>query len=197
MGKPVIATGYSGNLAFMDEENCLLVPYRTVRVPPGCEPYPVDAEWADPDLDVAARYLRDVWEAPDVARQLGARAREQTSTAALPSEPQSSWLRGSTSFGTSGARGRRKPLSSSCREPAHRSGRALAGARRAPTPPTAPVAVPRRAAGLRRRARRRTPRKSMRSAVAAAIWTDEGELLPHEHTSAHSSAEATEMRRTA
>ena len=43
----------------------------------GCEPYPVDAEWADPDLDVAARYLRDVWEAPDVARQLGARAREQ------------------------------------------------------------------------------------------------------------------------
>ena len=26
-GKPVIATGYSGNLAFMDEENSLLVPY--------------------------------------------------------------------------------------------------------------------------------------------------------------------------
>ena len=38
--RPVIATGYSGNLTFMDEGNSLLVPYRTASVPPGCEPYP-------------------------------------------------------------------------------------------------------------------------------------------------------------
>ena len=32
-GKPVIATGYSGNLEFMGERDGLLVPYRLVDVP--------------------------------------------------------------------------------------------------------------------------------------------------------------------
>ena len=33
-GKPVIATGYSGNLEFMDEASSYLVPYDLVEVPP-------------------------------------------------------------------------------------------------------------------------------------------------------------------
>jgi len=74
--KPVIATGFSGNVAFMDESNSLLVPYRLASVPPGCEPYPVTAQWADPDLDAAAELMRDVWESPKKARELGRRAQE-------------------------------------------------------------------------------------------------------------------------
>ena len=35
LGKPVIATGYSGNLEFMDEDNSVLVPYSKVRIPMG------------------------------------------------------------------------------------------------------------------------------------------------------------------
>ena len=35
VGKPVIATGYSGNLDFMTEENSFLVHYKVGVVPPG------------------------------------------------------------------------------------------------------------------------------------------------------------------
>jgi glycosyltransferase involved in cell wall biosynthesis len=74
--KPVIATGFSGNMTFMDERNSLLVPYRVTTIPAGCDPYPVGAEWAEPDLDSAANLMRQVYENQDWARRLGRRARE-------------------------------------------------------------------------------------------------------------------------
>ena len=40
LGKPVIATGYSGNLQFMTEANSFLVPWTSTTIPSGCEPYP-------------------------------------------------------------------------------------------------------------------------------------------------------------
>ena len=39
-GKPVIATGYSGNLDFMDDENSYLVDYELVPIGEGAAPYP-------------------------------------------------------------------------------------------------------------------------------------------------------------
>jgi glycosyltransferase involved in cell wall biosynthesis len=74
-GKPVVATGYSGNLSFMSDENSYLVPYRKTMVPRGCAPYPPGAEWADPDLRAAARLLRQVWEGQEEARARGERGR--------------------------------------------------------------------------------------------------------------------------
>jgi len=62
LGKPVIATGYSGNLHFMTPENSYLVNYVMSSVPPGCNPYPETAIWAEPDLDEAARFMREVYE---------------------------------------------------------------------------------------------------------------------------------------
>jgi glycosyltransferase involved in cell wall biosynthesis len=67
LGKPVIATGYSGNLDFMTEENSFLVPYEMAEVPPGCEPYLPGTPWAEPDVDVAARLMRQVVDEPDLA----------------------------------------------------------------------------------------------------------------------------------
>jgi glycosyltransferase involved in cell wall biosynthesis len=61
IGKPVIATGYSGNLSFMTEANSYLVRWRPGVVPKGAEPYPAGAFWADPDLDHAAELLRHVF----------------------------------------------------------------------------------------------------------------------------------------
>ena len=58
LGKPTIATAYSGNIAFMTPENSFLVPWRPGRVPPGCEPYPKGDCWAEPDLDAAASLMR-------------------------------------------------------------------------------------------------------------------------------------------
>lgn len=71
LGKPVIATRYSGNLAFMNDEVSYLVDYDLTTVPPGCEPYPAGSEWADPDLDHAALLMRQVYDDQEAARQRG------------------------------------------------------------------------------------------------------------------------------
>ena len=57
-GKPVIATGYSGNLEFMREHESLLVPYRLVDVPESWWAHAPGAVWAEPDVGAAARLMR-------------------------------------------------------------------------------------------------------------------------------------------
>lgn len=75
-GKPVVATGYSGNVDFMTESTSRLVPYRLVDIPTGIDPYPRGADWADPDVEVAAAAMRELYEDPELAGELGRRARE-------------------------------------------------------------------------------------------------------------------------
>jgi glycosyltransferase involved in cell wall biosynthesis len=88
LGKPVIATGYSGNLHFMTAENSYLVDFQVGAVPDGCAPYPKGAVWADPDVDHAARLMREVYDRPELAAnrsQRGAadiRARHTTAASA-------------------------------------------------------------------------------------------------------------------
>ncbi len=74
IGKPVIATGHSGNLAFMNADNSLLVAHSMVQVPAGCEPYPATSTWAEPDVRQAAAYMRLVFDDPATAQRLGAAA---------------------------------------------------------------------------------------------------------------------------
>jgi glycosyltransferase involved in cell wall biosynthesis len=74
VGKPVIATGYSGNLDFMTAENGLLVDYELVPIGPGSPPYPADGEWADPNIEHAAALMRLVFDDPSAATALGVRA---------------------------------------------------------------------------------------------------------------------------
>lgn len=61
LGKPVIATRYGGNLDFMTNENSYLVDHGWTKVGPGAHPYPADATWAEPDLEHAARLMREVF----------------------------------------------------------------------------------------------------------------------------------------
>jgi glycosyltransferase involved in cell wall biosynthesis len=75
LGKPVVATGYSGNLAFMDERNSHLVPYRLVDVPEDWWAHEPGAQWAEPDVAAAAVLMRQVWEDQGTAGALGALAR--------------------------------------------------------------------------------------------------------------------------
>ena len=77
LGKPVIATRYSGNLDLMDDETALLVPARRVAVGPGASPYDPESCWGEPDLGVAAEQMRRVVARPEEARDLGSRARRQ------------------------------------------------------------------------------------------------------------------------
>jgi glycosyltransferase involved in cell wall biosynthesis/SAM-dependent methyltransferase len=71
LGKPVVATGYSGNVDFMRPENSYLVDHELVPIGPGNDPYPAEAEWAEPDLDHAATLLRQVFDDQDEARRRG------------------------------------------------------------------------------------------------------------------------------
>ena len=75
-GRPVIATGYSGNLDFMTPDNSLLVGYRSVEIPASARPYGPPTRWAEPDLAEAVRQLRWVHEHPAEAAELGLRAQE-------------------------------------------------------------------------------------------------------------------------
>jgi hypothetical protein len=74
LGKPVIATAYSGTLEFMDVTNSWLVDHDLVEIGPGCDPYPADGFWAEPDLEDAARAMREVVDDPNLAHERGARA---------------------------------------------------------------------------------------------------------------------------
>ena len=77
LGKPVIATGYSGNLDFMDPSTAYLVGHGLSEVGPGVDIYPADGVWAEPDLDHAAELMRRVVSEPAEAAAKGARAREE------------------------------------------------------------------------------------------------------------------------
>jgi glycosyltransferase involved in cell wall biosynthesis len=68
LGKPVIATGYSGNLDFMSPDTSYLVPWKRVKVGKGAEAYSSRATWAEPNIEVAAEMMRSVYENPEQAR---------------------------------------------------------------------------------------------------------------------------------
>ena len=57
-GKPVIATGYSGNLDFMNKYNSCLVPFKLVKVRKGEYPYGKNQFWAEPSIAEAGRYMK-------------------------------------------------------------------------------------------------------------------------------------------
>lgn len=84
MGKPVIGTGYSGNLAFMDSDNSMLVDYEVTDVPASAGPYPEGAKWAEPDVEHAAELMRSVYEDQERAAELGARAKSQIAARCSP-----------------------------------------------------------------------------------------------------------------
>ena len=74
LGRPVVATGWSGNMDFMDADSTVLVPFRLVpaRDPRGVLEAP-GAMWAEPDVGAAAEALRRLADDPEARRALGAR----------------------------------------------------------------------------------------------------------------------------
>lgn len=72
MGKPVIATNYSGNLAFMHPGNSLLVDYRLTEIAADNPIYKGGNFWADPSVEHAAALMRQCYEEPEEAGALAA-----------------------------------------------------------------------------------------------------------------------------
>jgi glycosyltransferase involved in cell wall biosynthesis len=81
LGKPVVATGWSGNMSFMDRSNSCLVTYELVPVRSSIHVYSEEvlgprAVWANPDVSNAAEWMRVLVERPDVRAAIGHNARE-------------------------------------------------------------------------------------------------------------------------
>ncbi len=76
LGKPVIATGWSGNMDFMNSGNSCPAGYELVTLDRTYRPYPAGQQWAEPDLDHAAALMRRVFEDSGYRTQIGERARD-------------------------------------------------------------------------------------------------------------------------
>lgn len=70
-GKPVIATGYSGNLDFMNEEISILVRFKLINVIEGSYPHAKGQVWAEPDVENAVYYSLRLLDDRDYGRNLG------------------------------------------------------------------------------------------------------------------------------
>jgi len=83
-GKPVVATGWSGNLTFMNHANACLVDYRLVPLSNAQALHaaryrPRSARWAEPDVDHAASWMRYLAAHPHARAEIGHRARTDMS----------------------------------------------------------------------------------------------------------------------
>ena len=74
MGKPVVATAYSGNMEFMTTNNSCLVDYRMIVVREGEYPHAAGQQWADPDSWHAAHHMRALYQDRGLANSLGQQA---------------------------------------------------------------------------------------------------------------------------
>lgn len=62
LGTPTIATNWSSNTEFMTEENSCLVDYNLISIDKNCGIYKAGYRWADPDLNVAAKFILKLFE---------------------------------------------------------------------------------------------------------------------------------------
>jgi Glycosyl transferases group 1 len=70
LAKPVIATSYSSNMDFMDEQSSFLVPYKLIEIERHHGPYKKGYVWADPDLDHAAALMQQIVAERDAAARV-------------------------------------------------------------------------------------------------------------------------------
>jgi glycosyltransferase involved in cell wall biosynthesis len=88
LGIPVVATAYSGNLQFMDEQSAALVGYQLVPVEDPARVYgkTPGAVWAEPDVGDAAEQLRRLGDDAAWRSTLGERGRVRAQAALNGSE---------------------------------------------------------------------------------------------------------------
>lgn len=75
LGKPTIATGWSGNMDYMNSSVSYPVDYRLIPVGEGEYVHGKGQVWADPDRSQALSALLDLIDDPDLAATVGAKAR--------------------------------------------------------------------------------------------------------------------------
>lgn len=74
LGKPVIGTGWSGNIDFMNNMNSCPVNYEMVKVGEDHGPYKAYQVWAEPDIEHAAYYMKMLISDQHWSKKLGDKA---------------------------------------------------------------------------------------------------------------------------
>lgn len=74
LGKPVIATEFSGNLDFMKPTNSFLVDYKLIPLQENDYPESAGQEWAEPDEKQAIDHINRLLESPQLGKQIGSQA---------------------------------------------------------------------------------------------------------------------------
>ena len=89
LGKPVVATGWSGNMDFMNADNALPVTFRLTPVSDPTGRYAPDPEavWAEPDIDDAANALKRLASDADLRARIGACAAADAAALRTPALP--------------------------------------------------------------------------------------------------------------
>ena len=80
LGKPVIATGYSGNMDFMNGDVAYLVGYDLIEVKSGQYPFFQGQFWADPNISQATELMGFISENPNEAKGMGQRGQRHIKT---------------------------------------------------------------------------------------------------------------------
>ncbi len=86
LGKPVIATAYSGNMDFMNVNNSFLVKYKFAEIEKDVGPYKAGSMWAEPDVNHAAELMRYVYEHQEASAEIGKIAAEDIKNKFNPHE---------------------------------------------------------------------------------------------------------------
>ncbi len=83
LGIPVVATGWSGNMQFMDEQSAALAGYKLIAMtdPTGVYGNIPGAVWAEPDIGHAAELLRRLGDDPAWRAELGQRGKAKAEAA--------------------------------------------------------------------------------------------------------------------
>ena len=75
LGTPVIATNWSANTEFMDENTACMVDCRLVKIEKDIPPFPAGGRWAEPDIRQAAAYMRKLYTDRQFCMELSKRAK--------------------------------------------------------------------------------------------------------------------------
>ncbi|HYD64565.1 glycosyltransferase family 4 protein [Azospirillum sp.] len=84
LGKPVVVTGYSGNMDFTTPGTAALVDHRLRRVAPGEYPFAQGQLWAEPDVEHAAWWMRRLVEDRHLRERLARQGRRLTAATYAP-----------------------------------------------------------------------------------------------------------------
>lgn len=70
LGTPTIATNWSSNIEFMNEDVACMVNYSLVTIEKDLPPFKAGNRWAEPDLEDAARWMRRLYEDKELYKRI-------------------------------------------------------------------------------------------------------------------------------